>query len=174
MLSNLATFTVALGLVAASSDVPQWHTDYGKALAETRSEHRPLLVVIDKADSKEQQVDKALLEQGGESKLSSYELCHVDASSEYGQKVAKVFKAEKFPYLAIIDKQGEVILHSQSGEVSQQQWDSMLAKHQAGVRTAPVTVAQPVTASATPADYSSDYSYPTSTKPYCAKCQRGY
>jgi hypothetical protein len=172
MLSNLATFTVALGMVATSADAPQWHTDYGKALKETRTDHRPLLVVIDSADNKEQQVDKALLEQQGESKLASYELCHVDASSEYGQKVAKAFKAEKFPYVAIIDKEGEVILHSQTGTVSETSWNDMLEKHESGVRA--VKVAKPVTASTYPSGHASDYSYPTTTRPYCAKCQRGY
>jgi hypothetical protein len=172
MLSNLATFTVALGMLATSADAPQWHTDYGKALKETRSENRPLLVVIDNTKDKEQQVDEALLDGQGESKLASYELCRVDASSEYGQKVAKAFKAEKFPYVAIIDKQGEVILHSQSGAVSETSWNAMLEKHEAGVR--PVKVTKPVTASTYPSEYPSDYSYPTTTRPYCAKCQRGY
>jgi hypothetical protein len=172
MLSNLATFTVALGMVATSADVPQWHTDYGKALNETRSEHRPLLVVIDSAASKEQQVDKELLDGEGEEKLSSYELCHVDASSEYGQKVAKAFRAEKLPYVAIIDKQGEVILHAKSGTVSESSWNAMLEKHESGVRVVKVT--KPVTASTYPSDHASDYSYPTTTRPHCAKCQRGY
>lgn len=171
MLSNLATFTVALGMVAASADVPQWHNDYGKALSATRAENRPLLVVIDSTATQEQQVDKALLEEQGESKLASYELCHVDAATEYGQKVAKAFKAEKFPYVAIIDKEGEVILHSQSGKVTEASWKSMLEKHEAGVL--PAKPAKSTVANTYPSDYS-DLSYPTTTRPYCARCQRGY
>lgn len=175
MLSYLATFTVVLGMAATSAEAPQWHSDYGKALNETRTAHRPLLVVIDSAEGEGQQVDKQLLEVDGESKLSSYELCHVDASTEYGQKVAKAFRATKFPYVAIIDKEGEVVIHSRTGKVNEQDWNSMLEKHQAGTRVVKTTVAKPATASYN-GDYSfpSDFSYPGSSKPYCARCQRGY
>ena len=176
MLSTLATFTVALGMAATSSAAPQWHSDYGKALKVTRTDNRPLLVVIDSPTGEGQQVDKQLLDSSSKSKLASYELCHIDASTEYGQKVAKAFRAQKFPYVAIIDKQGEVVIHSQTGKVSEQQWDSMLAKHEAGNRVVKTTTtAKPVTASTT-SDYSfpTDFSYPGSTKPYCARCQRGY
>ncbi len=175
MLSYLATFTVALGMAATSTEAPQWHSDYGKALNETRTANRPLLVVIDSPAGEGQQVDQQLLEANDESKLSAYELCHVDASTEYGQKVAKAFRATKFPYVAIIDKAGEVVIHSHTGTVNEQDWNAMLEKHQEGNRVVKRTVAKPVTANYNgDTSFPSDFSYPGSTKPYCARCQRGY
>ena len=176
MLNCLATFTVALGMAATSTDAPQWHADYGKALKQTRTEHRPLLIVIDSAEGEGRQIDKQLLDGEGEQKLSAYELCRVDASTAYGQKVAQAFRANEFPYVAIIDKQGEVVLHSQTGQIGEKQWNAMLEKHQTGTRVVKTTVAKPATASNHNTDYSfpTDFSYPGSTKPYCARCQRGY
>jgi hypothetical protein len=175
MLSYLATFTVALGMAATSAEAPQWHSDYGKALNVTRTEHRPLLIVIDSAEGEGRQIDQQLLEANGESKLSAYELCHVDASTEYGQKVAKAFRATTFPYVAIIDKEGDVVIHSHTGKVNEKDWNSMLVEHQAGNRVVKTTVAKPVTANYnSDTSFPSDFSYPGSTKPYCARCQRGY
>ena len=118
MVSYLATATLAVSLLTSTPQPLQWQADYGKALAATRSGDQPLLVVLDKPGTTDKQLDPTLLSQGtieGQDfeLLRPYHLCHVDASTDYGQEVAKAFKADSFPYTAIIDKTGSVVIYSE-------------------------------------------------------------
>ena len=82
---------LAVALLAASSAVTpaktEWQADYGKALATTRSENRPLLIVLD-APETAVSADMLAAEGPNADLLKSYELCHVDVTTEYGKKVA--------------------------------------------------------------------------------------
>src|SRR5436190_23001386 len=114
MINFVATATLAIGLLAAAPKAPQWETSYGKALEETRAGSDPLLVVLDKPNSKEARIEPALLSEdkaGDTSKLlRPYRLCHVDVTTDYGQKVAQAFHAKDFPHVAIIDKTGSMVI----------------------------------------------------------------
>ena len=160
----LATATMVIGLVAAAPKAPQWEASYGKALEETRAGQDPLLVVLDKPGSKEA-VEPALLSEdkvSGETTklLKPYRLCHVDASTEYGQKVAQAFHAKEFPHVAIIDKTGSVVIFKKSGQIKQDEWKKILTSYKSGDRTA--------VAHMTMKPVSSD----GSAKPFCPNCQR--
>ena len=102
MINFVATATLAIGLLAAAPKAPQWETSYGKALEETRAGQDPLLVVLDKPNSKEARIEPALLSEDKASSdnsklLKPYRLCHVDVTTEYGQKVAKAFQRQGIP-----------------------------------------------------------------------------
>lgn len=165
MLHFLAAATLAASTLAATPGKVQWQADYGKALEATKSDQRPLLVVLDVPSNPQTSVDAPLLSTDGEQGdlLAKYELCHVDASTEYGKKVAEAFHATKFPHTAIIDKTGKTMIYQKPGKIAADQWTTTLASYQAG--TAPV---------AQTSFYRGDtvMSYPTTAKPYCAACQR--
>lgn len=173
-------------LLAASSPAVKWEGDYGKALKQTRTEEaRPLLVVLDKPASDAGRLDPKLLDGAAASAnrlglLMKYELCHIDVTSEYGQEVAKAFAAESFPFVAVIDKSGSVVLHRHSGTIAGESWDAMLADHQAGERGVAHTVAKPIVSEPTthPASINTMPSFGTpvyQTPGYCPSCQkRGY
>lgn len=172
MTTTIVMLAATLGMVTAPQG-PEWHSDYGKALHQTRNDNRPLLMVIDRpADAEARIAPELLTSAENADELQNYDLCHIDASTEYGKKVAKVFKAEEFPYVAVIDKTGSVILHSQSGAVSYDQWNSMLTKYEKGERLLRRVVAKPVTTArqVLQQDYFQQYS-PRSS---CPSCQRGY
>ena len=138
MINFVATATLAIGLLAAAPKAPQWETSYGKALEETRSGQDPLLVVLDKPNSKEARIEPALLSEekatGDNSKLlKPYRLCHVDVTTEYGQKVAKVFNAKEFPHVAIIDKTGSMVIFKKTGQIDSAEWQKILTSHKAGI-----------------------------------------
>ena len=81
-----------------------------------------LLVVLDKPNSKEARIEPALLSEdkatSDNSKLlKPYRLCHVDVTTEYGQKVAKAFNAKEFPHVAIIDKTGSMVIFNKTGQI---------------------------------------------------------
>jgi hypothetical protein len=131
MINFVATATLAIGLLAAAPKAPQWETSYGKALEETRSGQDPLLVVLDKPNSKSARLEPALLSEDKATTDSSkllkpYRLCHVDVTTEYGQKVAKVFNAKEFPHVAIIDKTGSMVIFKRTGQIDSAEWEKIL------------------------------------------------
>jgi hypothetical protein len=143
MINFLATATMAVGLLAAAPKAPQWEASYGKALEATRAGQDPLLVVLDKPNSKEARIEPALLSEnktGGEQTklLRPYRLCHVDVTTDYGQKVAKVFHAKDFPHVAIIDKTGSMVIFRKSGKIKAAEWQEILSSHKSGERPSSV------------------------------------
>jgi hypothetical protein len=179
MLQFFAIVTAAIGIAAADTSAPQWESDYSKALQQTRQDNRPLLMVIDQPGVAEQSLTGELLSDGVGGALADYDLCHVDATTKYGKKVAAAFKAAKFPYVAVIDKDGKVILHQHSGKLTSSQWSEMVAKYRNGERPVQHVVAKPVVkttpvSTAMPSYDSYQQYMPSSPRPYCAKCQRGY
>jgi len=163
---------MAIGALASTPESTEWQSDYGDALAETRAqENQPLLVVLDEPQVKDSTLQPALLGEG-DSKvvdrklLKHYRLCHIDASTKYGQKVAGVFKAKRFPHVAIIDKSGKVVLFKKSGQFTTTEWTSALEKHQDGERIA----AKHVSYKLGGGEASSTPTYRNNS--YCPSCQR--
>lgn len=200
-MSGCIAAVVLSGLMAASAPSVQWEADYGKALKQTRAEDaRPLLVVLDMPGDKAQSLEPALIDGKAASAtrlalLSRYELCRIDASTQYGKEVARVFKAESFPFVAVIDRTGSVILHQSSGAIDGQAWNTLLAEHLDGVQPVRQVVAKPVVSSdvvfqgSGSGELNPVESYPAQSvgpmpsygepvlqsKPFCPSCQRrGY
>lgn len=188
MLNFITILAATVGVVAGQpADEAQWHTDYGTALKQTRSDDRPLLMVIDQPGDTKLSLPQDLLDQAdGE----TYDLCHVDAGTKYGKKVAEAFKTAELPYVAFIDKAGKVILHSETGKITTDEFTSLQTKYRTGEKPVRRVAAKPVITSSPVSSYSPSFepaatSFPTyqspqpyypsaSPRPYCAKCQRGY
>src|SRR5215212_8141386 len=139
MMNFVVTATFAISVLAAAPRAPEWETSYGKALEETRSGQDPLLVVLDNPNSKKARIEPALLSEDKATTSTSkllkpYRLCHVDVSTEYGQKVAKVFKAKEFPHVAIIDKSGSMVIFKKTGHIDSAEWQKILTSHKTGER----------------------------------------
>lgn len=168
MLHYLAAATLAASTMAVTPAKVQWQADYGKALAATRTDQRPLLVVIDDPADPAAALEPKLLAADGEQAelLKSYRLCRVDVSTEYGRKVAEAFGAKQFPHTAIIDKTGSTVLFKKPGKIGGEEWQAALAKYQKGERPAIQNVF-----------YRGDailgvQSQPGGARPYCPSCQR--
>ncbi len=134
MVEVLAMTVIALMSFGISGDSAEWQSDYGKALAATQADSRPLLVVLDNPSDPATAVSENQLAPEGEQEelLNAYERCHVDVSTEYGKKVADAFKATKFPFAAIIDKTGSVVLCKKTGKVTDKEWQATLSAYQSG------------------------------------------
>lgn len=165
MVNFIAIATLAISMMAAAPKTPQWEQSYGKALEATRAGQDPLLVVLDKPNSEDARIEPALLSEdtaGGDNSklLSPYRLCHVDVTTDYGQKVAEAFHAKDFPHVAIIDKTGSVVIFHKTGKVQSDEWKTILTQNKSGERSAPMSH---VTLKPTG---------DSSAKPYCPNCQR--
>lgn len=166
MLHYLAVASLAVSSLAVTPTKVNWQADYGKALAATRSDQRPLLVVIDNpADPQAALAPKLLAADGEQAELlKSYRVCRVDASTEYGKKVAEAFGAKQFPHTAIIDKTGTTVLFKKPGQIGGDEWQAALAKYQKGEQPAAQNVF-----------YRGNTilgAQASGAKPYCPSCQR--
>jgi hypothetical protein len=174
MVSYFATAALVISTLAANPQPIAWQADYDEALASTRAASQPLLVVLDDPDAEETRLHPGLLgedETAGQEfdLLRQYRLCHVDVTTEYGQKVAKAFKTNDFPYTAIIDKTGSVILYSKAGQMNDDEWKEVLTTYRAGNRGGAIATshtAYKIGADAFPS--SPSYRSPG----YCPSCQR--
>jgi hypothetical protein len=167
MVSSLAIAVLSVGLLAGSPQQPQWEESYGKALEATRDAKSPLLVVLDKPDSDEARMEPELLGQedvGSDDVklLKPYRLCHVDVTTKYGRKVARAFRAKRFPHVAIIDRTGQRVIFRKSGQIEPKEWEQILVEHKTG--KIPAKAVSRTT-------YKPSESY-SESRPYCPSCQR--
>ncbi|MCO6043902.1 hypothetical protein NG895_08275 [Aeoliella sp. ICT_H6.2] len=173
MLHYFTIFTAIIGLSAVNASAAQWQSDYATALKQTRSDDRPMLMVIDQPGVAEKSLDDEVISNDAKGALADYDLCRVDASTKYGAKVAEAFGAKAFPYVACIDKSGKVILDSASGEINTDKWTKMVTKNRTGEKPVRRVVAKPAVTTS-PVSTQSYQPYTPQARPYCAKCQRGY
>jgi len=134
-MANWMVFCVlAAGMSGPSLQRLDWETDYGKALQATRVHSKPLLIVLDNPTDQAARIQPARLrpDDTGRELLRPYQLCHVDVSTSYGQEVAKAFKAQQFPYTAIIDRGGKRIIYRKSGPFSTTDWAATLLAYKEG------------------------------------------
>jgi hypothetical protein len=105
--------------------------------------------------------------------LKPYQLCRVDVTSDYGQRVVKAFGATTLPHVSIIDKTGAVVLFKHRGQMSSESWKSTLEKYSSGERQ--TRVAQTSFYRGGMELGAQTYSTSISSPSYCPSCQRrGY
>ena len=128
----LLSITLTASLLAATPGTLKWSGDYGAALKSAQSNARPLLIMLDKPGDSEHRFSPVRLSSGpiGRSLLSKYELCHVDVTTPYGEKVAAAFKTTEFPMTLIIDRTGKRIVYRKVGQISDEDWASTLQEYQ--------------------------------------------
>ena len=164
MVEFLAMTVIAFSTLGVSVDSVEWQSDYGQALEASRAEARPLLIVLDNPSDPQAAAEEEQLTAEGEQVelLNAYECCHVDVSTEYGKKVADAFKAEEFPFAAIIDKTGSVVLCKKTGKVSDEEWQATLATYQNGERVSKIQTSF----------FRGDVDSSVKSPSYCPSCQR--
>lgn len=127
-------FVLSSTLLAKTDGAKQlelkWRRHYDSAKVEAQKAKRPLVVVIEKPDSSQEKIDETKLTPKDRKKIATekFELVRVDATTDYGKRVAKAFGARKFPYTAVTDKQSVKIVFRKEGQMSQKDWTLALAK----------------------------------------------
>jgi hypothetical protein len=178
----MSNLVFALCLVTAVSGgqrtgEDRWTTNYAQALRAARENHKPLLVVIENPADAQQRVDAAQLESDPARKalLERYQLCRVDATTPYGQKVAKAFGADDLPFTAVSDDDTQVLLFQKAGEMSRQDWAQALRTRTA-TTTAVQAAAAPQILQGAPVFYDSGSAVPFGSTYFpssCPSCNMG-
>lgn len=179
MLASSATQAAMPEVLALDAQGVQWETDYGKALRATRADDRPLLVVLESPTEGNQAIKQVAhtetVSQEREAELlSSYQLCRIDVTTDYGKKVAGAFKATSFPHTSVIDKTGSVVIFAKTGQLADSEWMETLATYKHGNRSDAI-LAESHTATSHVVfrrPYSSVESTSSFGTPTCTKCQR--
>jgi hypothetical protein len=124
------------GLVAQSSDQPVWRGNYLEALREAQRAGVPLVIVLDRPGVPGERLEQVSLRSSRTAPelLKAYRLCHVDVSTDYGRRVAAAFKADRFPYTAITDREGKWIVFEKTGGFTGDEWTATLAAYRRGER----------------------------------------
>ncbi len=131
----LATFVISAALGAEPA--PKWQSDYGVALKSARYNHRPLLIVLENANDPAKSIEQVQYNKDSSQVklLNTYSLCRIDVSTEYGQRVAKAFKATQFPYTVITNTGASRIKYRKAGQFTGDQWNAALVAHKSYART---------------------------------------
>jgi hypothetical protein len=165
-----AILQICLVMAVGEAGAPQlsWETHYGKAIESARRHSKPLVVVIENPAQPQQRLDETRLLEGAAAaeKLEGYELCRVDASTDYGKKVAQAFGARSFPYTAVSDERSKYLTYRKAGQLSSDEWASALASAH---RSAAPAATQGV--SVAPISSSPVFAVPSRTPAYCPSCQ---
>jgi len=130
----LIALAVAATVPTPSGEDLFWVDDYGAALEATKALEKPLLIVIDEpSESKTRSQHVQLVPEKEKAELMvSFVLCHVDATTDYGNCVAGVFSVKQYPFMAIIDKTGQRIIYKNAGQMSDTDWVATLDTHKKG------------------------------------------
>jgi len=131
----LVFLAVSSGLPVDAESNVNWMTDYREAYNIAKAKDRQLLVILENpSDPEDQFRPVSFSKQALEDKsLEPYELCRVDITTPYGEKVAKAFSATEFPYTAITDKGASKIVFRRSGKLSDEEWKTTLVNYKNAV-----------------------------------------
>jgi protein disulfide-isomerase len=105
----------------------EWTNDYAKALDSARKAKRPMVVVLENPRYSKLRADSLL----GVKRdlLRQFEVCRVDATSQYGNKVAKLYGATQLPYAVVTDDECKNILFRGAGQFSSDVWNETLKNY---------------------------------------------
>lgn len=131
---NGILLTLAIAFATIPSGIPVWTADYGNALKKARAADRPLLVVLDDPASPDQRLDQ-ILDRSQSELLEKFELCRVDVTTEYGKKIATVFRATEFPYTVVTDRAAQRVLLRRVGRITAPDWERLLREYSNPQRT---------------------------------------
>mgnify|MGYP001551038955 CR=1 FL=1 len=152
-LSIIATLSMCLFASTSTGEQTssiRWNTHYGQAKRLAEAAKRPLLVVIEKSSRAEEQIDESLLAAALDQKAEvpqdreKFQLVRVDATTDYGKRVAQAFGVKNFPYTAVTDDDTKKIVYRKSGKMSSADWTLAFAKNASSKSLQPTIITERV------------------------------
>jgi hypothetical protein len=128
----------ALVLFAALSGGTRESTvydDYKQAWKAARAQNLPVLVILNPgADVETKRVDPDLLSRSGHRRdlLAKYVVAVIDTSTPQGAVTHKQFQSPALPRVSVLDRQQQWQVYRTSKDLSAEDWNMVLEKHQNG------------------------------------------
>lgn len=120
-LALCVTYAAAIGFQA------NWNHSYSECLSAAKSQGRPLIVLLEDPKRSEFRGDSLFIDNW--QLLANFKLCRVDATSNYGKKVAELYGATTLPYTVITDRKCQEIRFRGAGKFSGKMWRETLTTH---------------------------------------------
>lgn len=143
-------WSLTLAMVAAmGANTPgsnQEFDSYSKAYWTANETHRPMLVILNPAQSGEQTVDLTEIKQNDSLRevLDDYVVAVIDTGTEHGQKVYELFGKPELPRTVVIDERQEKQIFRTSDTLRPETLSAVLQQYRDGVPET-VTAARPIT-----------------------------
>jgi hypothetical protein len=151
------------GLAASELENVALFDNYTSAYRTAKQTERPLLVVLNPSEDADNDAvslgDLTATEQSREL-LKNYVVTIVDADSEHGKTVQKLFNAKSLPHVVVIDKDQKFQLYKTSKKLDAKTWTTVLRKYKNGESPEP----------ANQVSYRYNYNY-TPMRSYCPNCR---
>jgi hypothetical protein len=123
-------FSVSVSLWLATqflaiAPVPQWNSDYARAVRVARSQHQPLVVILEDR-SQEQRTASVLDHPMVKQTLRDCSVCRLDVRTRTGARLASQLNARDFPYTVVSDRSARTIVFRGAGEFNKDTWLGLL------------------------------------------------
>ena len=116
------------------------YDSYKEAYRAAQSEKLPVLVILNPgSDSEETGIDLEFVRRAKLRRelLQKYVVAVIDTSTEDGQVVHKLFDSPPLPRVSVLDKSQKWQIYRTSKELSAEDWNLVLEKHQEGALPPP-------------------------------------
>ena len=111
------------------------YDNYKQAWQAARAQKLPVLVILNPgADAEGPSINPDFLQRSRQRRdlLGKYVVAVIDTSTPHGQTVHKLFKSPALPGISVLDKQQKWQIFRTSEELSAEDWNLVLEKHQKG------------------------------------------
>jgi len=111
------------------------YDDYKEAWRAGRAQSLPVLVILNPGDSRDAPsitVDSLRKATHRRELLANYVVAVIDTSTPQGQAVHKLFESPQLPRVSVLDKQQKWQIYRTSRQLSMEDWNLVLDKHQKG------------------------------------------
>lgn len=142
---------------------PQTNESYSESLQAARDGGRPLIVVLENPGKSERHA-KSLY--ANWHLLRHFEICRLDATSPYGQKIADIYGATELPYTVITDRTCQEISFRGVGQFSTRSWEATLRRYVADEDTSAERDVSSVSADPKPPTSQPRLTNPSEEKPF--------
>src|SRR5207302_3162326 len=137
---------VLLAALSGGTRESMIYEDYKEAWRAGRAQNLPVLVILNPgADSETRPVEGELLLRTKHRRklLEKYVVAVIDTSTTDGQAIHKLFQSPPLPRVSVLDKQQKWQVYRTSQELSAEDWNLVLEKHQKGDPPVVKVVAKP-------------------------------
>ena len=139
---NMFVLAGLLGAAPVSVSVkPAVFENYTEAYRAAKATHRPMLVILNPGhEVPTRHISLERVSRSGHRRqlLEKYVVVNIDASTQHGKTVHKLFDSKPLPRVVVIDKRQRKQIYRTSAQLNTEDWNLVLENYRNGVAPRPV------------------------------------